>query len=53
VLGLTAKVTPETMDISSLALKFIIGAVGDAMKNVVISLLGPSMTTEIGVCSSA
>lgn len=47
VLGLN-KVTPETMDISSLALKFIINAVGDDKKTVVISLLGPTLTTEIG-----
>jgi len=47
VLGLN-KVTPETMDISSLALKFIIGAVSDATKTLIIPLLVPTLTTEIG-----
>lgn len=47
-LGLN-KVTPETMDISSLALKFIIAAVSDATKTIIIPLLAPTLTTEIGV----
>jgi len=51
ILGLN-KVTPETMDISSVAMKSIVTHCPDAMKSMIIKSLAEKLTTEIAKSSS-